>query len=233
MSGTRPTFASRLRDLALALLNATLMLAVLLVFGAWLLLGRVQDFAAETVGAVAETVGSDLRARLDMQAGRVAEALDRVTTLDDRLVETAEHLRSAPGTADQAVAAELAGLRADLRRLNESFAAAETGSNTVGAASTASPDPMRTQARLTALETRITATLDETSTRALTLDSDLAAEVAALRTDLQDLTAALRVMQDGLVALRQETSGTMRGALRQLFLDLADRVAPPPQNTES
>jgi hypothetical protein len=46
------TFGSRMRDLALALLNATLLLAVLLVFGLWLLIGRVQTLAADTAAAV-------------------------------------------------------------------------------------------------------------------------------------------------------------------------------------
>lgn len=219
MTENRATFASRLRDLALALLNATLMLAVLLVFGAWLLLGRVQTFTAETVGAVAENVGDDLRTRLESQTTRVSDALERVATFDDRLTEVANRVIDAPAAADQAAAAELARLRDDVTTLNATLNALDLSSE--------APELAEASARLATLETQLTSTLDRTGDSARNLDSRTAEEVNALRQDVQTLTVALQDIQSGLATLRQETSGSLRGALRQLFLDLADRVAPP------
>ncbi|MEM6481641.1 MAG: hypothetical protein AAF922_00855 [Pseudomonadota bacterium] len=231
MTRADPTLGGRLHDLALALLNATLMLAVLLVFGVWLLLGRMQDFTAETVGAVAENVSGDLRTRLDTQTNLVAGTLERFNALEDRLTDTAERLTSTSADADQAAAAELAGLRAELQSLNESLNAEETGSTGVAAASTANPDVIQTQARLSALETQIKNALDESKTKANTIDSKAASEVNALREDVQRLTATLQDTQSGLAALRQETSGSLRGALHQLLLDLAGRMAPSPPSS--
>lgn len=227
MTEARVSFASRLRDLALALLNATLMLAVLLVFGAWLLLGRVQDFAAETVGAVAETVGGDLRTRLDTQTTRVSDALARVSTLEDRMGDATQRLTTAPAAADPATAQELAQLRDAVQALNGTLADR-------GREATA-PELAETRARLSALEGQLTDQIEKSRDRAQSLDTQTAAEIKALRTEVQSLTATLQDIQTGLTTLRQDTSGSLRRALQQLFLDLAHRIAPPgasPPTTE-
>ena len=219
MTARRPTFGTRLRDLALALLNATLMLGVLLVFGAWLLLGRVQDFTAETVSAVAENVGEDLRSRLESQTARASEAIERVATLDERLSAEVNRIVNAPAAIDQAAAAELAGLRDDVQALNLTLDSAVTPAD--------APDLDDTRARLDTLEAQLSARLEDTRDAARDLDTKTAAEIEALRNDVQVLTTTLQDLQTGLAALRAETSGSLRGALHQLFLDLADRVAPP------
>jgi hypothetical protein len=102
----QPTFWSRLRQLALALLNATLLLAVLLVFAAWLLLGRVQHFAIDTATAIAP----DLRARLESQITETQTALTKLRDLDDAL-------KTRITTADAATAAQLQALRGDVQAL--------------------------------------------------------------------------------------------------------------------
>ncbi|MEM7073776.1 MAG: hypothetical protein AAGA28_15295 [Pseudomonadota bacterium] len=219
MTDQGPTFGSRLRDLALALLNATLMLAVLLVFGAWLLLGRVQDFAADTVGAVADTVGDDLRTRLETQTTRVSGAIDRVAALDGQLAETAERIASGPQAADAtdaAVVADLTDLRAEIGALR---AALDTAPD-------AAQDPA-IGARLDALETGVDTALTRTRSAVQAADSKTAEEIALLRQDVRALTGTLNGMRDGLAALRQETSGTMRSAVHRLLLDLADQVYRP------
>lgn len=107
------TFASRLGQLALALLNATLLLGVLLVFGLWLLLGRVQGFAADTARVAAEAVGEGLPAQVRDASG----ALSRLSALDARLAEVA----ASAGTGNGPAAAELAALRTEVRGLTDAL----------------------------------------------------------------------------------------------------------------
>lgn len=102
----QPSFPARLRQLALALLNATLLLAVLLVFGAWLLLGRVQHFAIDTAQAIAP----ELRGRLESQISETQTALTKLGDLDAAL-------KSRLSAADPATAAQLQALRADVQTL--------------------------------------------------------------------------------------------------------------------
>jgi hypothetical protein len=101
------SFSSQLGQLALALVNATLMLAVLLVFGLWLLLGRVQDFAADTARSAAGAIGSDLGAGMAERAAGLDATLASLASLDDR-------------TADGPAVAELGALRVDVRALTAS-----------------------------------------------------------------------------------------------------------------
>jgi hypothetical protein len=112
------TFGSRLGQLALALVNATLLLAVLLVFGLWLLFGRAQDFAADTARAAAEAVGAEAQGRLAGRAASLDEAMTRLATLDARVTEAIAR----SGTADGPAAAELAGLRTDVQALTAAVA---------------------------------------------------------------------------------------------------------------
>jgi hypothetical protein len=107
------SFRSQLGQLALALVNATLMLAVLLVFGLWLLVGRVQTFAAETAQAAAGAVGSDLGKQLADRAESLDAALAGLATLDTRVGDAIARA----GTADGPAVAELAGLRTDVQAL--------------------------------------------------------------------------------------------------------------------
>lgn len=117
------TFGSRMRDLALALLNATLLLAVLLVFGLWLLIGRVQTLAADTAAAAATAIGSDLKGRLSTEIDGLNAALTRIGGLEGRIGETVTRACSADGAA----VAELAALRGEVQVLNGNIAAVRTG----------------------------------------------------------------------------------------------------------
>jgi hypothetical protein len=110
------SFSSQLGQLALALVNATLMLAVLLVFGLWLLLGRVQDFAADTARSAAGAIGSDLGARMAERAAGLDATLASLASLDDRLDAAIARVGTAAGPA----VAELGALRVDVRALTAS-----------------------------------------------------------------------------------------------------------------
>ncbi len=107
------SFGSQLGQLGLALVNATLMLAVLLVFGLWLLLGRAQDFAADTAQAAAGVVGSDLAGKVAERAASLDAALASLTTLEARAGEAIARA----GTSDGPAVTELAALRTDVQAL--------------------------------------------------------------------------------------------------------------------
>lgn len=107
------TLASRLGQLALALLNATLLLAVLLVFGLWLLVGKVQHFATDTAEAAATALGADLKDQVQGQAASLATTLDTLATLDSRLSDAIDRA----GTGDSAAVTQLTGLRGDVQQL--------------------------------------------------------------------------------------------------------------------
>jgi hypothetical protein len=152
------TLRLQLGQLALALVNATLLLAVLLVVGLWLLLGRAQDFAADTARAAAVAIGEGAGERI----------ADRVATLDDTL----ERLGTLEGRVDGAIA------------------------------------------------------------RAGTTDSPAVAELGALRTDVQALTAAVRGLADAAATLRDQPANAVSGLLSQILQSLAARLGPPqPQPT--
>jgi hypothetical protein len=147
------TLASQLGQMALALVNATLMLAVLLAFGLWLLLGRMQEFAADTARAAAAAVG-------DAAGQGIAE---RAATLDAAMTN------------------------------------------------------------LATLEGRVT----DAVSRAGSADSPAVAELAALRTDLQALTAAVGRLADTATALREEPAAAASSVLSQILQSLAARLQPP------
>lgn len=124
------TLASRLGQLALALVNATLLLAVALVFGLWLLVGRVQHFAAETASEAARAIGADVTGQLQGEVAGLATTLDNLATLDQRLSAAIERA----GTADGPAVTELTGLRGDVQglaaavdRLNDTATALRSG----------------------------------------------------------------------------------------------------------
>jgi hypothetical protein len=103
------SFASQLGQLALALVNATLMLAVLLVFGLWLLMGRAQDFAVDTARAAAGALEAGLADRVS----GLDAAMSRLATLEDRL----DAAIARAGTAEGPAVTELGALRTDLQAL--------------------------------------------------------------------------------------------------------------------
>jgi hypothetical protein len=107
------SFRSQLGQLALALLNATLLLAVLLVFGLWLLIGQAQDFAADTARATAGVVGSDLGEKVAERAASLDAALANLAALDTRVGDAVARA----GTSDGPAVAELAALRTDVQAL--------------------------------------------------------------------------------------------------------------------
>ena len=124
------TLAARLGQLALALLNATLLLAVVLVFGVWLLIGRIQHFAADTAEAAATALGTDVTGQLQGQVAGLTTTLESLSNLDQRLTVAIEQA----GTTDGPAAAELTGLRSDVQgltaavvRLNDTATALRTG----------------------------------------------------------------------------------------------------------
>jgi hypothetical protein len=112
------TLGSQLGRMALALVNATLMLAVLLVFGLWLLIGRAQDFAADTARAAAGVIGDEAQGRIAERAASMEAAMTRLATLENRVTEAIDR----SGTADGPAVAELAGLRADVQALTAAVA---------------------------------------------------------------------------------------------------------------
>lgn len=107
------SFRSQLGQLALALVNATLMLAVLLVFGLWLLVGRAQDFAADTARKAAGVVGSDLGEKVAERAAGLDAALANLTALETRVGDAIDRA----GTADGPAVTEIAALRTDVQVL--------------------------------------------------------------------------------------------------------------------
>jgi hypothetical protein len=107
------TLGSQLGQMALALVNATLMLAVLVVFGLWLLLGRAQDFAADTARAAVGVTGSDLGEKVAERAASLDAALAGLTTLEARVSEAIARA----GTTDSPAVTELVALRTDVQAL--------------------------------------------------------------------------------------------------------------------
>ena len=109
------TIRSQLGQVVLALVNATLMLVVLLVLGLWLLIGRRQDFAANTAKAAAGVVGSEPGERMAKRAAVLDDALAKIVTMTSR-VDTA--ITSA-GSSDGPTVAELGALRTDVQALRK------------------------------------------------------------------------------------------------------------------
>lgn len=105
-----PTLAGRLKALGLALLNATLLLAIVLVVALVLLAGRIQRLAETATGALGD-VAEDARALAARTMPQVAETAVRLDDLNDRI-----DLALAKGT-DTGTAAELAALRTDVQAL--------------------------------------------------------------------------------------------------------------------
>ncbi|MEM6596192.1 MAG: hypothetical protein AAF672_15500 [Pseudomonadota bacterium] len=196
MNTTPPRLGPRMRDLGLALLNATLLLAVLLVFGIWLLLGRIQDFAADTVGAIADNVGADMRQRIATQANTTAATVERVRDLDTRLLAALDRIEAPPAP----------------------------GSDPQTEPGTASADPASTFS---------TEGFTEGVTPAPSADATAVA-LRDLRTEVTSLTQALDDTRAGLAALRDDLSGKLRLAMRQLLLDIAAQLGPAaPQNPQT
>lgn len=122
-----PTFASRLRALALALLNATLLLAIILVIVALLLVSRVQKLADTAAGALG-SVTEEARATVAVNLPKVGEALERLKGLEARL----EVALAGENLADTATVAELAALRAEVQALSGQVAELSDGLQAMG-----------------------------------------------------------------------------------------------------
>ncbi len=115
-----PTLTSRLKGLFVALLNATLLLAVLLVFGLWLLLGRAQDFATDTAALAASAAGASIRENAVAQIGGLGAAAERLKSVQTRI----DGALTKVAAGDSAAAAELQGLRSDVQALNVTIGSA-------------------------------------------------------------------------------------------------------------
>lgn len=111
------TFGSQLGQFALALVNATLMLAVLLVFGLWLLLGRAQDFAADTARAAAGAIGNEAGGRIAERVATLDKAMTTLATLEVRVNEAIARAATLAGTANSPAVAELGALRGEVQAL--------------------------------------------------------------------------------------------------------------------
>ncbi|HQU67256.1 MAG TPA: hypothetical protein PLI43_03560 [Albidovulum sp.] len=114
------TFGSRLKALLLALLNATLLLALLLVIGLWLLLGRAQHFVANTAAMAATAAGAELREKAGAQIAGLGSAAERIKGVEARIDGTMAKVAA----GDSAAAAELQGLRSDVQALNTTIGSA-------------------------------------------------------------------------------------------------------------
>jgi type IV secretory pathway TrbL component len=114
------TFGSRLKALFLALLNATLLLALLLVIGIWLLLGRAQDFAGDTAAMAASAAGAELREKAGAQLAGLGTAAERIKGVEARI----DGAMTKVAAGDSAAAAELRGLRSDVQGLNATIGSA-------------------------------------------------------------------------------------------------------------
>lgn len=97
------TLGSRLKSLFLALLNATLLLALLLVLGLWLLLGRAQHFAADTAAMAASAAGAELRERAGAQVAVLGGAAKRIKGVETRI----DGALAKVAAGDSAAAAEI------------------------------------------------------------------------------------------------------------------------------
>lgn len=114
------TFGARLKALFLALLNATLLLALLLVVGLWLLLGRAQDFAADTAAMAASAAGAELREKAGSQLAGLGAAAERIKGIEARIEGTMAKVAA----GDSAAAAELQGLSSDVQALSTTIGSA-------------------------------------------------------------------------------------------------------------
>lgn len=104
------TLRSTLGQLGLALLNATLLLALALVVAGLLLLGRVENAVADTAARAAREIGPEAVRAIADDLGRLSTALDRIDGLEARLA-------AADVTVDGPALEELRALRRDVATL--------------------------------------------------------------------------------------------------------------------
>jgi hypothetical protein len=109
------TLGRSLGQLALALLNATLLLSLALAVAGLLLISRLQTFGADTAAAAVAAIGPEVRGRIAGDMDSLRAALDRLGAIETRLVAATE-------TADSAAATELAAIRAELVQLRAQVA---------------------------------------------------------------------------------------------------------------
>jgi hypothetical protein len=107
-----------LGQLALALLNATLLLALAVIFAAIVLVTRIENAATDTARAVAAAVTPEFRNRVETGLDRVSQTLARLDGLD-------AHLAQASATGD--AAPQLQALRDDVAALTIEVAELNTG----------------------------------------------------------------------------------------------------------
>ena len=121
MDHSTRTLGTLLRRLGIALLDATLLLALALAIAAIVLLGRVQNFAADTAAVTRGALGPAVTERLGGDLDRLGEAADRLASIDARLaaLQAAQAAGTAPGEPElAALRDELAGLTARFTALN-------------------------------------------------------------------------------------------------------------------
>jgi cell division protein FtsB len=109
------TLMHRIGQLALALLNATLLLLVLLAICGIILINRVQSIAADTAEAAAAAYGPELRAMVTDDLAKMQTALTRLETIEFKVANLAD-------MTDTAAAAELRALREEIGILNAQIA---------------------------------------------------------------------------------------------------------------
>lgn len=95
-------FRPALQQFALAMLNATLMLGIILVVLSWLLFGRIQGFAADASSALHDALAPQ------------AERLERIAASIESL-----EAQVAQGDGLEALRSEVAGLRSEIVNIRE------------------------------------------------------------------------------------------------------------------
>lgn len=100
--------------------NATLLLALLLVLGLWLLLGRAQHFAANTAAMAASAAGAELREKAGAQLAGLGTAAERIKGVEARI----DGAMAKVAAGDSAAASELQGLRSDVQSLTTTIGSA-------------------------------------------------------------------------------------------------------------
>lgn len=107
---------SLMRQLAAALLNATLMLFIILVVVVLLLIGKVQSFTADTVSAAVGAIGEQQAGKIKNGFGELQDMGAKVKNLQASLNETCKDGINTPQI--DALRAEVQALREKIDSLN-------------------------------------------------------------------------------------------------------------------
>ncbi len=122
MTKSSGSLARTLGQLALALLNATLLLALALAVAGILLVGRVQNFAADAAAKAVTAIGPEVQARVAGDFATLDQALGRIGTIEARLADISVGADSAAAARLDALGTDVQALTAQLAALNDGIA---------------------------------------------------------------------------------------------------------------